>query len=112
MLFSPHTLMHAHAHTHHTHSLSHISHTRTHMHARMYTHTHTHTHTHTQGVEHCMLGTSWCRLMESHWRTRVSRDAVRLLAKSDLTVQLEIIPAHNLTIVPDLSQEEGGPNTL
>lgn len=35
------------------------------------------------------------------------RDAVRLLAKSDLNVRLEIIPAHNLAIVPDLSQEEG-----
>ena len=35
------------------------------------------------------------------------RDAVRLLAKSDFNVRLEIIPAHNLTIVPDLSQEEG-----
>ena len=35
------------------------------------------------------------------------RDAVRLLARSDFNVRLEIIPAHNLTIVPDLSQEEG-----
>ena len=35
------------------------------------------------------------------------RDAVRLLARSDFNVRLEIIPAHNLTIIPDLSQEEG-----
>ena len=35
------------------------------------------------------------------------KDAVRLLVKSDFNVRLEIIPAHNLTILPDLSQEEG-----
>ncbi|CAI8031684.1 Glutamate receptor-interacting protein 2 [Geodia barretti] len=40
------------------------------------------------------------------------RDAVRLLARSDFNVRLEIIPAHNLTIVPDLSQEEALSDTL
>jgi C-terminal processing protease CtpA/Prc len=40
------------------------------------------------------------------------RDAVRLIARSALNVRLEIIPAHNLTIVPDLSQEEALSDTL